>query len=175
MSEHTLPKTVDPLKYADQNKILEGSLPISIMPRLAEMLVDSDGQVDVKLEFDRDAQNYRILNGEIDTTVTLLCQRCLLPVAKPIKSKFTLGMVFSDEQAQNLPREYEPLLVGTEKLEISDILEEELILSLPMFAYHDACKNEHAPKIEDEQQSTGNKSDEKENPFKILSELNIKN
>lgn len=171
MSEHTLPKTIDPLKYADQNKILEGSLSIKLMPRLAELLVDTNGRVDATLEFDRDSQNYRVLNGKIKATVTLLCQRCLHPVAKLIESEFALGMVFTDEQAQNLPGAYEPLLVDLENLEISDVIEEELILSLPMFAYHDECRNEHAPEAESDDFDKG---EEKENPFDVLSALKLK-
>jgi len=171
MSEHTLPKTIDPLRYADQNKILEGSLSIKLMPRLAELLVDTNGTVDAVLEFERDAQNYRVLNGKVDATVTLLCQRCLQPVAKPIQSQFALGMVFTDEQAQNLPRAYEPLLVDLDNLEIADIIEEELILSLPMFAYHDECRNEHAPEVESDDFDKG---EEKENPFDVLSALKLK-
>jgi len=171
MSEHTLPKAIDPLKYADQNKILEGSLSIKLMPRLVELLVDSNGTVDVKLEFDRDAQNYRVLNGELNAKVTLLCQRCLNPVIKPISSQFALGMVFDDEQAQNLPRAYEPLLVSLDSLVVADVIEEELILSLPMFAYHDNCHNEHAPETESDDFEKG---EEKENPFDVLSALKIK-
>jgi len=171
MSEHTLPKAIDPLKYADQNKILEGSLSIKLMPRLVEMLVNSNGSVDVTLDFGRDAQNYRVLNGELNAKVSLLCQRCLHPVVKPIKSEFALGMVFNDEQAQNLPRAYEPLLVSQENLVLADVIEEELILSLPMFAYHDSCHNEHAPEAESEDFDKG---EEQENPFEMLSALKLK-
>ena len=90
MSELTLPKTIDPLKYADQNKILKGSLSIKLMPRLAELLADADGEVNVKLDFDRDAQNYRVLNGELDAKVSLL------PSTKPTR------MVCARQESANL-------------------------------------------------------------------------
>jgi len=168
MSDTTLPKTVDPLKYADQDKVLEGHLSIHLMPRLAETLVESTGEVDVKLIFGRDAQNLRVLNGELTTRLLLTCQRCLQPVETPIQSRFSLGIVLNDEQAQNLPRVYEPLLVEPDKLVVLDVIEEELILSLPMFAYHDDCVIESGSQAEHKDNEGVS---EKTNPFSVLSEL----
>ncbi len=174
MSDHTLPKTLDPFKYADQNKILEGEVALHLMPRLAEMLVDTNGRVKVELEFDRDPQRLRILKGALNTTVNLVCQRCLHPVAKEIESKFTLGIVYNDEQAQNLPRVYEPLLVEDEKLVLLDVVEEELILSLPMFAYHAQCDTEEYDKADESEAALEELEEKKPNPFEVLSGLKIK-
>jgi len=182
MSDHSLPKMLDPFKYADQNKVLDGQIAIHLMPRLVELLVDSVGVVDIELEFDRDEQNLRILKGKLKANANLLCQRCLHSVEKQIQSEFNLGIVMTDEQAQNLPRRYEPLLVEhDQKLVIQDVIEEELILSLPMFAYHDNCQASDYLQNED----TSNPSDsmdegeiidedEKENPFNVLSQLKLK-
>jgi len=172
MSDHSLPKTLDPFKFADQNKILEGHIAIHLMSRLAEMLVDSTGVVDIELEFDRDEQNLRILKGKLSATVNLMCQRCLKPVEKLIQSDFQLGIVMTDEQAQNLPRYYEPLLVEHgERLEIQDVIEEELILSLPMFAYHDDCEANSYPEADEEVIAA---EEEKINPFDVLASLKLK-
>tara|TARA_R110002072_G_scaffold298816_2_gene473278 strand:+ start:20977 stop:21507 length:531 start_codon:yes stop_codon:yes gene_type:complete len=175
MSDHTLPKTLDPFKYADQNKILEGEIAQHLMPRLAEMLVDTNGKVKVELEFDRDPQRLRILKGVLKTTANLMCQRCLHPVATELESEFMLGIVYNDEQAQNLPRSYEPLLVEDEKLVLLDVVEEELILSLPMFAYHASCESEEYQNA-DETENTAEALEEekKPNPFEALSGLKLK-
>lgn len=173
MSDHTLPKTLDPFKYADQNKILDGEIALHLMPRLAEMLVDTNGRVKVELEFDRDPQRLRILKGALKSTVNLLCQRCLHPVAKDIESNFTLGIVFNDEQAQNLPRTYEPLLVEDEKLVLLDVVEEELILSLPMFAYHESCEMEKHQQEDDSVSIEEELEEKKSNPFEVLSGLKL--
>lgn len=173
MSDHTLPKTLDPFKYADQNKILEGEIALHLMPRLAEMLVDTEGRVKVALEFDRDPQRLRILKGALNATVNLVCQRCLQPVAQVIESEFTLGIVFNDEQAQNLPRSYEPLLVEDEKLVVLDVVEEELILSLPMFAYHDNCEMEGHQQDQESDVAAEELEEKKPNPFEVLSGLKL--
>jgi len=172
MSDHSLPTTLDPFKYADQNKVLEGEIAISLMSRLTGMLVDSTGVVEIELEFDRDAQNLRILKGKLSADAKMLCQRCLNPVAKSIQSEFTLGIVMNDEQAQNLPRAYEPLFVEHDsKLVIQDVIEEEMILSLPMFAYHEDCKASDYPQ---EESVADFIEEEKVNPFDVLAGLKLK-
>lgn len=175
MSDHTLPKTLDPFKYADQNKILEGEIALHLMPRLAELLVDTDGRVKVELEFGRDPQKLRILKGTLTTVVNLVCQRCLHPVATEIESNFTLGIVFNDEQAQNLPRTYEPLLIEEdEKMVLLDVVEEELILSLPMFAYHTDCHAHEYQKDDELEVASKELEPKKPNPFEVLSGLKLK-
>ncbi len=175
MSDHSLPKTVDPLKYADQNKILEGKIEVLELPRLVEVLAGDAGTVEVSLEFDRDEQRLRILKGQLDTQVEMTCERCLDVVPKTIHTEFTLGIVLTDEDAKQLPGRYEPLLVDPETLELREVIEEELILSLPMFAYHESCSGEY------EQQDDGSAEEldaepasERKNPFSVLSDLKLK-
>lgn len=181
MSDHQLPKTVDPLKYADQNKVLEGFVEVDQLPRLVETLAGDQGRVAVSLEFDRDEQNLRVLRGQLKTDVAMTCQRCLQPVDKTIESDFTLGIVLTDDDAKNLPRRYEPLLVDPETLVLRDVIEEELILSLPMFAYHEQCAGDYVQAQDegqgeqaDETQSAAAEDEAKPNPFSVLSELKLK-
>ena len=138
------------------------------------MLVNSEGVVNIELAFGRDEQRLRTLKGKLSAELNLLCQRCLHPVNKTITSEFQLGIVMSDEQAQNLPRVYEPLLVEDEKLVLLDVIEEELILSLPMFAYHDDCEPEEYNEGDIEESVESEVEETKENPFSVLSELNLK-
>ncbi len=173
MSDHSLPKTLDPFKYADQRKELEGEIALQLMPRLTDMLVDDKGSVSVKLDFGRDEQNLRVINGELNATVNIVCQRCLKPVEKSIHSTFALGLILSDEQAMHLPKVYEPLLVQEEKIVLLDVIEEELILSLPMFAYHDACDANEFSNEDGEIKSDDN-GEKAENPFSVLAGLKLK-
>ena len=82
-----------------------------------------------------------------------------------------MGIVVSDEQAKNLPGYYEPLLVESESIALLEVLEEELILSLPMFAYHSDCKLEHS---NDDGSDDAQQDGKKPNPFSVLSELKLK-
>ncbi len=140
MSDRSLQQQIEFIKYADQQKRLTGRICCSDLPRLSEMLAESSTGavpfVDVDLQFDRDDQNLRIVRGRVVCDVELICQRCLKNVVTNLDVSFVLAGVFSDEQAANLPRDYEPVLLDNGLVCVSDMIEEELILALPMFAYH---------------------------------------
>lgn len=170
MSKHALPREVAPLKYADQGRVLSGSIALSQLPRLVDAVEDvHDGDVEAELEFSCDEQRQRLLKGQLKATVSVLCQRCLEPVSLALESSFSLGMVLNDEQARNLPRCYEPLMVEPEHLDLYDVVEEELLLSLPMFAYHEHCQTGLGAAKDDAIQKV-----KKPNPFSVLSVLKTK-
>lgn len=169
MSKHTLPREVSPLKYADQGRTLSGVIALSQLPRVMDVIEDEgEGDVEIELEFSCDEQRQRLLKGKLGASVALLCQRCLEPVRLPVASEFTLGMVLNDEQARNLPKSYEPLMVEPEHLDLYDVVEEELLLSLPMFAYHEHCQAQMG-KIADAKEKV--ELTKKPNPFSVLSVL----
>jgi uncharacterized protein len=90
------------------------------------------------------------------------------------KSVVKLGIVISVEQADRLPDDYEPLLLGSneEKILLADLVEDELLLVIPDYPKHDhACFNTLIdnsntvlvpPVVE-----------AKKNPFSILASLTI--
>lgn len=171
MSEHSIPKTIDIFKYTDQSRELQGILALSGMPRLEDVLVSLEGDVNVKLSFSKDEQGQRIVIGALEAMVELICERCLTPVTKKVSSNFELGVVMSDEEAKALPRAYEPLLVESESLNVNDLVEEELMLSLPMFAYHDTCDGDYQLEAEPDEIESTETEIKKDNPFDVLSVL----
>ncbi len=170
-----LPLTVNPVKLAEQGTELIGSIALSKLPRVSELLVSSEGEVNAELVFGRDEQRLRILSGKLSCDVSMVCQRCLEPVSKTIQSEFVLGLVLTDEQAVNLPKIYEPLMVELDdNMELSDILDEELLLSVPMFAYHEPkdCKvDASVVDFYDEEVEADKTEDKKPNPFGVLSNI----
>ncbi len=166
MSYGPLPKKVDPRKLAEREVTLEGSISLGNMPELASLLVDANGDVSVELQFAVDEQKLRTVSGQAHAEVKQLCQRCLEPVTLNLDAEFNLAVVLNEEQAKNLPRYYDPLLLD-EEVELSTLVEEELILSLPVVCYHDDCSvqtsfgEDEMPVVEQE----------KPNPFSVLAAL----
>jgi uncharacterized protein len=170
MSRHALPREVTPLKYADQGRSLSGVVALSSLPRLATVLEGEPvGAVEVELLFTRDEQRQRLLKGSLHAHVNVVCQRCLEPVEIPVHSEFALGIVLNDEQARNLPRIYEPLMTEPERMDLFEVVEEELLLSLPMFAYHEHCRIGGSAEME--RSEPAEPAVEKPNPFSVLSVL----
>ncbi|MCP5325651.1 MAG: DUF177 domain-containing protein [Oceanospirillaceae bacterium] len=170
MNQGTIPARVDPIKCVEQNTHIEGVLAVSKLDRLGDYLTERSGEVQVSMTFGRDEQKIATLQGQCDTRVKMLCQRCLKPVEVEVSSEFSLGIVFSDEQASHLPKQYDPIVTDGESLALPQLLEDELILSLPMFAYHDHCE-EHEHTSESVSSQDEAVVEKKENPFSVLAQL----
>jgi uncharacterized protein len=166
-----LPELIEPLVLADRNASIEGELPITGFDRIAEMLSDNTGNVAVKLLFGKRGK-LATVEGQVSAVLGLKCQRCLETVEWPINSEFKLGAVSSLAQAHNLPEGYEALLlVDGEKILLKNIVEDELLLSLPDIPKHqDDCIAPNFPKNKPEVLSKAVQAST-ENPFSVLADL----
>ena len=126
----------DPWKLAAANGQLQGEIALDHMPRLRSLLASPAGQVRIALEAGVDAQAIVFLSGQLETTVTLVCQRCLAPLKLPLTVPVRLGLVRSERQAESLPEQYDPVLVPVEGVTIAELAEDELILVLPLVPMH---------------------------------------
>lgn len=163
MTMSKLPPSINPFKFAEQRQMLEGIVSLKHMTRLAEVAGQAfDGKAVVCLEGDVDGQGVRFLKGTVETTLSLTCQRCLEPMEYQIKTEFLASAVSSEEEANLLSSQYDPLILEGNELSLSAFVEEELILALPVVPLHDekACSVKR-------QLNTN----EKRQPFKNLNEL----
>lgn len=177
MFDERLPVHIDPIRMAETRRLLQGHVALAEMKRLTESLQDSEGDVRVSLEFGIDEEGIRNVRGHIQAEVVLECQRCLEPMRYAIDSEFALGMVRSTTEAETLPSHYEPLVLDGDPLFLRDVLEDELLLALPIVARHaqDECsvklEQADAP-AEQERPDTDTGPDEKEkNPFSVLADM----
>ncbi len=93
----------------------------------------------INLEFGIDHHHeITFLKGHAETQVVLQCQRCMQPFTFAIVDDFLSGIVKTEEQAKLLPEQYEPLIVPDDNLVIRDVVEDELIISLPIVPLHDS-------------------------------------
>ncbi len=161
-----LPRQVDPRKLVIQGAVLRGSVPAGEMNRLAAAVLSVEGLVEANLHFVRDDEGRSVVEGSVALEVRLECQRCLQPVATLLAGQVGLGIVWDEEQARSLPGRLEPWIVASESADLHDMVEDELLLALPIAAYHDSgeCRNIGT-------YSTGEVSDSAENPFGILAQL----
>src|SRR5688500_7184943 len=95
MSERLLPEHIDFHRFAEQAVQLAGVVPLKEMSRLQASLNDNDGTVGVDLHFGIDEEGLCFVEGNLQTCLTLQCQRCMQPLIYEIISKFMLGIVGS--------------------------------------------------------------------------------
>ncbi len=132
-----LPDKINPSQLADQGARIEGRLELSNMSRLVEFLSSIQGSADFCLQFGRDSGGTRFIHSEIAANLMLKCQRCGQPVQVACELKADLSPVLTDSQAKQLQTDYEPLVTQGEPVSLLEMVEDELVLNLPMIAKHD--------------------------------------
>ncbi len=166
MSDH-FGELIEPLSLAEKGRTLTGRLPLSRLDRLCQSLQNGKGVVDISLDFDKDEVGQPRVMGRLTAILQLQCQRCMQAMGLPVSVDVHLGIVRTQKQAQSLPDNYDPLLVSDEPMTAVDIVEDELILALPLVALHE-MKDCPAAGAQDEQDEV---AAQRENPFAVLAEL----
>lgn len=170
MQNEYLRHPLDPWKLCTAEGAISVDVPMQDMQRLQEMLVSAEGKAHYELHFSLGQHRLLQVQGKVKGEVTLECQRCLEAVSQTLESEFLWGLVTSEEAAINLPRTHEPVFIENETLDLLPALEDELILALPLVAYHPegSCKvlgqlTEQQPEVQ--------VSTKKHNPFSALADL----
>lgn len=109
-----------------------GSLPLDRFTRLAGSLASPSGTVDYALDFDRDELGIAYIGLRATTLLTLTCQRTLEPFQFPVAIDTRLGLIGKESEEAGLPAGYEPLLTADGQLNPVEVIEDELILALPV-------------------------------------------
>ena len=172
MSEKFIPEYVDPFRLAEQNLHLDGAVKLIDMHRLnsSRPKASEDERVMVNLHFGVDEQGVTYLKGHLQASLGLQCQRCLDQFSYEIISDFALGIIRKLEEEKSLPKQYEPAMVKDGQLALRELIEDELILNLPIIPRHEpeVC-GVHLPLAEPaREQAKG------ENPFQVLQTLKHK-
>jgi uncharacterized protein len=131
-----LPEHIYPLRLARHGESLTGSVAMTQMPRLAEMLCKGANRVDFTLRFGRAEGGQACVLGHIDANLVVLCQRCLEPMEIGVERQVGLGLVRDNDEAAALDATYDPLLVDDEPVSLAGIVEDEIILAMPNFSRH---------------------------------------
>lgn len=162
-----LPRYVDAVRLCQQHASVSGRLPLSAMSRLSAHLVSAEGEADAVLAFGLDEQMRRTLTGQVSATVAVVCQRCLDTMHVPLVCELSLALVWTDEQAAQLPKSLDPVVLEDQELDVYSILEDELLLALPLAPVHDTgqCEPPVMPEPLDSVVPV------KENPFQVLAAL----
>ncbi|MEY1661847.1 YceD family protein [Isoalcanivorax beigongshangi] len=165
-----LPHYIEPRKLADQGGSLSGETTVSELPRLNGITLSPGEPVRYDLRFARqDEESLRIVEGTITATLSMTCQRCLDAVAYPVQARVCLALVFSEDDIPALPERYDPWLITDERMSPVPLLEEELLLALPLVAMHEQCPTDLPDVLVTEDEAPA--ATKAENPFAILASL----
>ena len=173
MLESAIPAYVDTRKIFLQQGEISGQLSLERLPRFIECLADGNGSVTIDLNFGLDDARQRLISGRLQAEVNVICQRCLKPLAIQLADDINLALVKDEEAAKQLEAGLDPWICQDHKLNLAELVEEQLILSMPLVSYHDSgeCidrKNYVCGESKDFEEA---KSASAENPFSVLISL----
>ena len=169
MSNAPIPPHVDPRKLADRGATLQGELLLASLPRLCESLVDTDGVVRAKLVFDREERRTAVIRSDLDVEVKMICQRCLEPATFPLHSEYSYLVVKEGAGDQVVPQGYDALEVGEEPLDLLTLIEDELLLALPIVPVHDPEECQKPAGLDEPEVELVEEA--RPNPFSVLAQL----
>ncbi len=107
-------------------------------------IAGAEGTVRGVAHFRREA-GYRVAELELDGEAKLVCQRCLAPMTWPLASETRVALVANEGEADRVPQEIETVHAPDDRIRVADLVEEELLLTLPLVPLHaeaDECKEQ---------------------------------
>jgi|TARA_B110000444_G_scaffold260542_1_gene307934 uncharacterized protein len=168
-----LPQHVDPRRLSIQGKTLTGSVDAHLCSRVKEAVKEINSSINVSLSFYLEDQGRKIVNIKASGSVKVICQRCLSSMPLQLECDTILCIVWSEEEADALPKNLEAWILPEDKGNLIDLIQDELLLALPFIAYH---KKEECNPLDTKIVSKGlnNKTKEvktKSSPFEVLKSL----
>ena len=129
---------LDCLKAAKENQVIAETLKLSCFERLGPLLADSNGEIVFEWAFYRNAGKQICAKLAVQAPIHLTCQRCNNPLNFVIDTEIEMQQVKTEAEAEALPLAVQPLYLNElNQIKPHEILEDELILALPMFAMHE--------------------------------------
>lgn len=157
---------IDPYKMAKRHLTLQDKVAVASLHRANKLLASDEGEVAYSFDFSMDPEELCVINGELHGLLTMCCQRCLKNFKREVHCEFVVSPVNNDAEAKLLPSGYEPVIVQDGKFDILELLEDELILGLPIVAAHEADELDCKQSIEIMEQEVNR-------PFQVLRTLQL--
>lgn len=132
------PAAIDGLAFARSAGVLKGRLGMESMPRLAQSGC-SDSFIDFVLTGEINERGKPGLRLAVDGSVRLECQRCLGDVDLPLRFEARLELAASEAAMLAADDDIEQVVTGRE-LSVAVLVEDEVILALPMVPKHAQCR-----------------------------------
>lgn len=134
------PDVLDPWKAADGRRSFQGTIPLKRMERLITLLGSDEGEARFNVSFTYDRQKNLLLKLSVSADLTLICQRSLQPYIEPVNRRSVLMVIRELAQQELVSGDYEPLLLEHGRMELVNVVEDELLLGVPQVPRNPAVK-----------------------------------
>ncbi|HTI17467.1 MAG TPA: DUF177 domain-containing protein [Trinickia sp.] len=151
------PRELDVFELTRSGRRAAGCVRVSQLPRMlnevpgeapdrdAAFSWQIEGSTQPELQEDGSEAAQPYLRLAVHGAAWLECQRCLAPYEETFDIDATYRLVLTEEEAQEFPLDDDEfdVIVGSRQFDLVDLIEEELLLSLPLVPKHEACPQVH--------------------------------
>jgi uncharacterized protein len=132
---------IDGLDFARAGGRLQGAWPVTEFQRLRDALLSDAGSLRYELRGVPDEQGHPALRLKVEGTLQLACQRCLAPLAWPLRIESTLRLAVTQAEVDAEPLEAEgpESIVAGKEMQVRMLVEDEVLLALPLAPRHESC------------------------------------
>lgn len=137
----TVPQRVRASAAIAQRQAYRGGLALRSLPRLQELLARSEGELQVDLQAER-RHGRDHLHGSVHGLLNLQCQRCERVYGWPLQADLDLVLVQSEADEASMLQDADPYCVQEDVLPLHELIEDEVLLAMPMLPRCESCENE---------------------------------
>lgn len=136
---------VDAFRFAENADVLSGSLTCEELPRLDDECLEDFQPFRMRVAGVLSPRGRPGIEMWLHGSVTVECQRCLKPITLELAphAGFQLARTEAEADAQSVilgEDEVWDAVVGTERFDLAQLAEDELMLALPFAPMHEACE-----------------------------------
>src|SRR3954451_4015936 len=128
-------KPLDIDRLADGEADVDFAVPLAELPRLRSQIASVEGLVRGRVHFTRES-GFMVADLSLSGVATMSCQRCLGAMSEPVSSEVRVALIATEADAGRVPEHLEPVLAAGGRVTIGELVEEELLLELPILPLH---------------------------------------
>ena len=151
------PHDLDLFEFARSGRQAAGVVRVSQLPRMLNEVPaeapdrdtaftwQAEGATQPELQDDGTEGPQPYLRLAVHGAAWLECQRCMTPYLQPFNVDATYRIVNTEAEAEEFPLDEDEVevIVGSRQFDLIDLIEEELLLSLPLVPKHEVCPEVH--------------------------------
>ena len=128
-------ESLDTLPLAARGATLARDYRLLDLPRLEDWASDKNARAYLSAQFHLVDGRVSVA-GKASAKLQLICQRCLAPVQLLVEDEFHVVLVISEKDMEQLPPEQDAVVANISRFEPSWLLEEQLLLAMPLVPLH---------------------------------------
>lgn len=128
---------VDATLCAHSGTTIERRLTAADFPRLRAAGVREGSAFTVLFRFSQ-FEGRTAIDGELQGSVVLTCQRCMKPFEWPLQERFQVILVRTEAELEQEPGGYEAIVADPARLDLQALAEDQGLLALPLVPKHES-------------------------------------